>query len=76
MNSFDTLLSIHFLVKYHNIYNFTLGNDTTSGIKSLICTVFSMFNIILAHINLLFSGYNVLETKLVFTSFDKKNLLR
>ena len=41
MNSYDALLSIHFLVKCRNI------NDTALEIKSLICTVFSMFNIVL-----------------------------
>ena len=45
MNSYDALLSIHFLVKCRNI------NDTALEIKSLICTVFSMFNIVLANVN-------------------------
>ena len=50
MNNFDALLSIHFLVKRRK-YNFTHSNYTALGVKSLICMLFSILNIFLAHIN-------------------------
>ena len=43
-------------------------------IKSLICTGFFMFNLVLAHVNNL--GIYLIENKLDFLSFDDKNLQR
>ena len=47
----------------------------TSEILSLICTIFSTFNIVLAHIN-----YSqvvcIINYRLDFVSFDNKNLQR
>ena len=43
-------------------------------IKSLICTGFFMFNLVLAHVNNF--GIYFIENKLDFVSFDDKNLQR
>ena len=48
--AFADAQSIHFLVKCHNFIS-PKGKDTVLGIRSLICTVMSMFNIVLAHVN-------------------------
>ena len=73
MNSFDVLLSMHFLVKCQIIV--THSNDTAvvKGIESLIRTGFSMFLTLSWHTSIIF-GICVIENKLDFVSFDGKNL--
>ena len=43
--------ALHIFLSEMPLHNFTHGNDTALGLKSAICTVFSMFNIVLAHAN-------------------------
>ena len=48
----------------------------TLGIKSLICTIFSTFNIVLADINYSQVIIYIINSRLDFVSFDIKSLQR
>ena len=69
MNSYDVLLSIHFLVNcriYSQLWHYRYEYNHSS-----VCTGFFMFNLVLAHVNNF--GIYFIENKLDFVSFDDKN---
>ena len=68
MNSYNVLLSTHFFKKCCIIYILPTGDDNRPlWVKSLICTGFSMFNLVLTNINNFRTS--VIKNKLDFALF-------